>query len=80
MKHKRPEFYSDLFVILSTLESKITVANGIDESSFSPEEFLEQNIDKKVITRISFPKMNNSNHFLRTYKVGHLTIIYNLTK
>lgn len=70
MKHGNPEFCSDIFVLLSTLDSKITVARGdTDDVSLLPDEFLHHDMEHCVITNITFPKLNCKSHFLRTYKV-----------
>lgn len=75
VKHDHPEFYSDLFLLLSAINAKLTINTAADESKmYSMEEFLDLHMNRKVITKITFPALDDRTHILRSYKARDFAI------
>ena len=62
MKHKHPEFPSDVFLTLAASEAIIKIGNSSDESTSEMclVDFLKLDMSKKIILSISLPKFENN--------------------
>lgn len=70
LKHDHPEFYSDIFILLSAIGGRINVAKEDEDNiELMPEDFIAEDMQKKIIIGVSIPKLSDDRHFLRTYKV-----------
>ncbi|XP_045500109.1 xanthine dehydrogenase 1-like [Colias croceus] len=69
LKHKDPEFTSDVFLILQTVEAEITIlqSSGV-KSIISLDDFLKTNMRSKIIYNVLLPPLNTENHVV-TYKI-----------
>lgn len=84
IKHQYHEFPSDMFLILETVGARLEIARGTgrnDSQTVTLEEFLNINMDKKVILKVILPARNSDSFLLRTYKVNRNNnvtgIVYN---
>uniref|UniRef100_A0A8D8U4Z5 Xanthine dehydrogenase n=2 Tax=Cacopsylla melanoneura TaxID=428564 RepID=A0A8D8U4Z5_9HEMI len=70
IKHAHPEFPSDLFLLLETVGATLTIreSSGL-ESTISPAEFLQTNMNKKLIISITFSPKTKGTYYLRTFKI-----------
>uniref|UniRef100_A0A1B0DQ14 Uncharacterized protein n=1 Tax=Phlebotomus papatasi TaxID=29031 RepID=A0A1B0DQ14_PHLPP len=70
IKHDHNEFISDIFLLLEVVGATITIndTNGV-QKTVSPEDFLNVDMDKKVITRITMPQLAPDRFRLRSYKI-----------
>ncbi|KAI5744765.1 hypothetical protein M8J76_005006 [Diaphorina citri] len=70
IKHEHPEFSSDVFLLLEVVGATITIRDTFGlEQTVSPEEYLSIDMNKKVITYITFCPLIKNSYYLRTYKV-----------
>jgi xanthine dehydrogenase/oxidase len=70
VKHQHREFPSDVFLLLETVGAKLTVSSSETESTVvSPKDFLELDMDRKIISKITLPQYNPSIFVFRSYKI-----------
>ncbi|GAB0100749.1 xanthine dehydrogenase [Sergentomyia squamirostris] len=56
LKHSHREFSSDIFLMIETVGGKIEIAESSNlRQALSPPEFLETNMERKIITKIILP-------------------------
>ncbi|XP_039280868.1 xanthine dehydrogenase/oxidase isoform X1 [Nilaparvata lugens] len=70
IKHKHRDFPSDIFLLLETVGAVITLeeSDGVTET-VGMMEYLQMNADRKLITKFSFPALETSKYYIKTYKV-----------
>ncbi|KAJ3639859.1 hypothetical protein Zmor_003192 [Zophobas morio] len=70
MKHDNHDFPSDIYLILETVGAKLTIV-GVDgqEAQLSPEEFISQDMNLKVLKTITFPSYLMDNVKFVSYKI-----------
>ncbi|XP_041981245.1 xanthine dehydrogenase/oxidase-like [Aricia agestis] len=69
VKHRYPEFQSDIFLLLSTVGAELTILHGPGLTEIVPmEHFLQFDMTGKVILNILFPPLNNQ-YKLWTHKI-----------
>lgn len=70
IKHDHNGFISDIFLLLEVLGATVTITdtNGVQQT-VSPQDFLNVNMDKKVITRITMSQLAPDRFRLRSYKI-----------
>ncbi|XP_026330989.1 indole-3-acetaldehyde oxidase-like [Hyposmocoma kahamanoa] len=69
MKNKHPEFPSDVFLLLDTVQATITVVNSLlEKKELSPADFLLEDLTGKLISKVELPPLGADN-LVRTYKV-----------
>lgn len=70
IKHAHPDFPSDVFVLLAAVGATLSISelSGklINVSMF---EFLNLNMDKKIIVKIILPALDKSKYQLKTFKI-----------
>ncbi|XP_065561755.1 uncharacterized protein LOC136028074 isoform X2 [Artemia franciscana] len=70
LKHRHPEFPSDLFVILEAVGALVKIVSGNgDCKALTLAMFLAEDMKKKIIASIILPKLSNAQTYIRTYKV-----------
>ena len=72
LKHAHQYFPSDLFLMLETIGANIVVASATKngkEYQYSPVEWLTTSMERKVITKIVLPALNQS-HVFKSYKIS----------
>ena len=70
LKHKHPEFQSDVFNLLEVVGAKITVAdNTSSQKEYLPSTWLKTDMKKKIILHITLPTIQKS-HVFSYYKVS----------
>ncbi|CAO1351447.1 unnamed protein product [Diamesa serratosioi] len=76
IKNAHSDFPSDMFLMLETAGATMTISNGTSSwvkmnspVTISPKEFLNTNMNKKVITKISLPALDASKFVFKTYKI-----------
>ncbi|XP_076057313.1 uncharacterized protein LOC143034854 [Oratosquilla oratoria] len=71
MKHQHNEFPSDIFLTLLAVETKITIADaaaGGQTSTVTLEEFLNEDMDRKLILSMTIPALPENTH-VRSFKI-----------
>jgi len=63
VKHAHPEFPSDLALTLSAAGAIITVRSVSGEKRLSIETFLQEDMTKKVLTKIELPPLQHEEIF-----------------
>ena len=77
IKHAHNEFPSDIFLILETIDARLTILESIGKSTqMSVKDYLTYNMNKKIITKVSLPQMEPSKKIFRSYKVILISIDY----
>ncbi|XP_014357572.2 xanthine dehydrogenase-like [Papilio machaon] len=70
IKNRNPEFQSDIFMLLETVGAQVTIANSIlSNTTLNMQNFLNQNLEGKVIINVMLPPLNKSNKIV-TYKIA----------
>lgn len=70
-KHDHPEFPSDVFVTLDTVDARLTVidATGV-RTDLSPVAFLAHSMRKRLLYSIRLPRIDAGTSVLRTHKIS----------
>lgn len=73
MKHQNLYFQSDLFVALEALGSMLYITgsdseDGLEEMAII--DYLDCEMNKKIILNVILPTLDNSSHHFRVYKVS----------
>ena len=77
IKHAHNEFPSDIFLILETIDARLTILESIGKSTqMSVKDYLTYNMNKKIITKVSLPQLEPSKKIFRSYKVILISIDY----
>ncbi|CAG9770996.1 unnamed protein product [Ceutorhynchus assimilis] len=70
LKHKHPRFQSDIFLILETIKATLIIVDEIDdEFRKSPSEFLDLDMNKKIIREIVLRGFDPATYQFQTYKI-----------
>ncbi|KAG8312527.1 hypothetical protein J6590_020448 [Homalodisca vitripennis] len=70
IKHEYREFPSDLFLILETVGARVSVRSDNEKITLlSLTDYLETNMNKKVILQILLPPLNALTYVVKTYKI-----------
>lgn len=70
IKHQHKEFPSDLWLIFEAVGAKLTiVGSGGQKTICSPEEYLKIDMNKKIILKISLPKLDATKQIFKSYKI-----------
>jgi len=70
IKHQHREFPSDLFLILETVGATIVVEDSMEEeTTMSPQEYLDFDMTKKLMTKIIMPSIDSTQYVVRTFKI-----------
>lgn len=71
IKHDHKEFPSDIFLILETIEAQVILSSAVgQQSSYTPKDFLAENVNKRILLKVILPALNSNTFVLRTYKVN----------
>ena len=74
MKKMHPEFPSDVFLMLETVGARIVIADAVDKvKEVSMEQFLQEDMHKRVLLRVALPAIKSATNHVATYKVGQPT-------
>lgn len=75
LKHKHPEFPSDIFLTLLAADAQLTLidADTNDTTQVDLETFLQTDMSKRLITSVILPPMAQGTEF-RTYKITPRTV------
>lgn len=68
MKYTYNEFPSDIFLLLETIDAVLVIDNGRRLRKISPSEFLDFDMNKKIIRSIEIPTLDNNYQF-DSYKI-----------
>nr|CAD7430764.1 unnamed protein product [Timema monikensis] len=69
LKHEHQEFDSDMFLLLETVGASLIIkADKGSDVTKSPAEFLDYDMNKKVLYQIVLPPYNNT-YVFKTYKI-----------
>ncbi|XP_073981573.1 uncharacterized protein isoform X2 [Rhodnius prolixus] len=70
IKHDHREFPSDIFLTLTTIGAHLEIHDptGILHV-LTPEEYLNMDMNHKVITKIILPALSRNHYYLKTYKI-----------
>ncbi|XP_066250724.1 xanthine dehydrogenase-like isoform X1 [Euwallacea similis] len=70
IKHQHPRFQSDVFLILETMGASLIIID-IDGNELmkSPKEFLDIDMNKKVIKQIIVPGLDPKKYYFGSYKI-----------
>ena len=62
MKHKHPEFPSDIFLTLLAADGIVKIGNSLDGTTSEMDllEFLKTDMSRKLILSISIPKQEDN--------------------
>lgn len=64
--------------MFAALGVEIIVSKGSsDQTSYTCEDFLDQSMDRRVITKVLFPYLNDRAHFLKCHKVCYISHLLN---
>nr|CAD7403779.1 unnamed protein product [Timema cristinae] len=70
LKHEHQEFDSDMFLLLETVGASLIIkADKGSDVTKSPAEFLDYDMNKKVLYQIVLPPYNNNTYVFKTYKI-----------
>uniref|UniRef100_A0A1Y9H2G4 FAD-binding PCMH-type domain-containing protein n=1 Tax=Anopheles dirus TaxID=7168 RepID=A0A1Y9H2G4_9DIPT len=70
IKNQHHEFPSDMYLILETVGAKLTIVEaGAKTSLISPAEFVQLDMQKKVLKSVTLPALDPSRHAFRSFKV-----------
>ncbi|XP_013162269.1 PREDICTED: indole-3-acetaldehyde oxidase-like [Papilio xuthus] len=70
IKHRNPEFQSDIFLLLETVGAQVTIAKSkTSKTTLNMQDFLKQNLKGKIIINVMLPPLNKSNKIV-TYKIA----------
>ncbi|ODM88520.1 putative aldehyde oxidase-like protein, partial [Orchesella cincta] len=69
LKHQHREFKSDLFVLFESVRAKLRIAASTYIKYYTLLEFLELDMNGKVILSVHFPTYKGT-YFFRSFKVG----------
>ncbi|RZF32560.1 hypothetical protein LSTR_LSTR006555 [Laodelphax striatellus] len=70
IKHQHRDFPSDLFLILETVGARINIADSMGmEKTLPIQEFLNNDMNKKVIKSISLQPLNSNSYTFKSYKI-----------
>ncbi len=68
MKHAHNDFESDVFNLLESVGAQLSIMNTTREQSlYTPREFLDISMDKKVLYFIFFPQLDETYKFMYDY-------------
>ncbi|CAG2067529.1 unnamed protein product, partial [Timema podura] len=69
LKHEHREFDSDMFLLLETVGASLIIkADKGSDVTMSPAEFLDYDMNKKVLYQIVVPPYDNT-YVFKTYKI-----------
>lgn len=69
MKNSVRGFPSDVFITFQALSARISVSDGIKTQTMSPKDFIDFNMHKKVLTKITLPAYNPAKFWFRSFKI-----------
>ncbi|GAB0094689.1 hypothetical protein DMENIID0001_100140 [Sergentomyia squamirostris] len=70
LKHDPPDFPSDVFLLLETVEVTVIIAESTTKTqAVSAAEFLKTDMKRKIVLKIRLPPMEVNRDILRTYKI-----------
>lgn len=75
IKYQNNDFCSDLFVLLESVTAQLYLTDSNSEDGItevSPGEYLDCDMNKKIILNIALPVLDNNAHIHRSYKVNAL--------
>lgn len=71
IKHQNPEFPSDLFLIFEAVGAKLTIAENINTVRVvSVVDYLNVDMQKKIILNVTLPTLDQREFTFRSYKVS----------
>uniref|UniRef100_A0A182MD19 FAD-binding PCMH-type domain-containing protein n=1 Tax=Anopheles culicifacies TaxID=139723 RepID=A0A182MD19_9DIPT len=70
IKNQHHEFPSDMYLILETVGAKLTIVEaGGKTSLITPAEFVQLDMQKKVLKSVTLPALDSSHYKFQSYKV-----------
>ncbi|XP_055380079.1 uncharacterized protein LOC129611138 [Condylostylus longicornis] len=69
IKHDHLIFPSDIFIVLEAIKAQIEIMDNLVRNVHSPIDFLNQDMNKKVITKIILPSYSTNEYIFKSYKV-----------
>lgn len=71
IKHANVEFPSDMFIILEAAGAKMTISSGLNTTTVvSVADYVELDMNKKIILNVVLPKLDPNVYVYRSYKVN----------
>lgn len=69
IKNKSRGFPSDMFITFQALAVKVTVSDGTKLHNMSSKEFVDFEMNKKVVVKFTLPAYNPAKFFFRSFKI-----------
>lgn len=69
IKNQIRGFPSDVFVTFQCVSAVVTVSDGVKTFNMTSKEFVDFDMNKKVLLKITLPALNPSKFFFRSFKI-----------
>lgn len=69
IKNQIRGFPSDVFITFQCVSAVVTVSDGVKTYDMTSKQFVDFDMNKKVLTKITLPALNPSKFFFRSFKI-----------